>query len=97
MLLFNQMDELAAASQSTRAADPQRFREALAAVETCFPQGTSDSHGTALCLQLCMTCVCSWSASGARACVCVCVCVCVCACVHACVCVCVCVCVCACV
>ena len=84
MLLFNKMDELAAAPQSTHAADPQRFREALAAVETCFPQGTSDSHGTVLCLQLCMTCVCSWSASGARACVCVCVCVCVRACMCAC-------------
>ena len=69
--LFNSMDEFAATPQSMRSADPQGFRGALAALNPCFPQGTSDSHGTAhICLQLCRTCVCSKSASSACACEC---------------------------
>ncbi len=55
--LFKSMDELEAAPQSMRAADPRGFRGALAALHEHFPQGTSDSHGTAqICLQLCMIC-----------------------------------------
>jgi len=39
--LFNIMDELEAAPQSMRAADPQGFRSALAALDKRFPQGMS--------------------------------------------------------
>lgn len=54
VLLFNKMDALAAAPGSMRAADPQPFREALAALNAFFPPGTSDSHDTAhICLCNC--------------------------------------------
>ena len=80
MKLFHSMDELEAAPQAMRVADPQPFREALAALDPRFPQGQSDSHGTA---HICATMHDMHLLIVSLECSCVCVCVCVCVCMHA--------------